>query len=149
MNEKIAFFTSEIDLTPEEAQLFWPVYNKFWKDSQTAHRATMKVFHKMKNIDKDNLSDKEVEQLLKAYIKAQDAERAVNTDYYSAFTKVLPIAKVAKMYVAEEFFRMKMINDLRKQQKPAKQDISKAKATDDNKQESPCVSDSDCAAKVQ
>ncbi|MDE5732049.1 MAG: hypothetical protein K2H95_03320, partial [Bacteroidales bacterium] len=27
MSEKIAFLTVELDLTPEEAQAFWPVYN--------------------------------------------------------------------------------------------------------------------------
>ena len=27
-SEKIAFLTNEISLTPEEAQLFWPVYNQ-------------------------------------------------------------------------------------------------------------------------
>ena len=28
MSEKVAFFTVELDLTPEEAQKFWPVYNQ-------------------------------------------------------------------------------------------------------------------------
>lgn len=27
--EKIAFFTRRMDLSPEEAKLFWPVYNDF------------------------------------------------------------------------------------------------------------------------
>ena len=27
-SEKIAFFTAELNLSPEEAQVFWPVYNK-------------------------------------------------------------------------------------------------------------------------
>ena len=31
MSQKIAFFTQELDLTPEEAQKFWPVYNAGWK----------------------------------------------------------------------------------------------------------------------
>ena len=28
MSEKIAFLTVEVGLTPEEAQVFWPVYNQ-------------------------------------------------------------------------------------------------------------------------
>ena len=27
-SEKIAFITQELDLSPEEAQVFWPVYNQ-------------------------------------------------------------------------------------------------------------------------
>ena len=29
--EKISFFTSKLDLTPAEAQAFWPVYNEYEK----------------------------------------------------------------------------------------------------------------------
>ena len=32
MSEKIAFLTSEMQITPEEAQVFWPVYNQIWKE---------------------------------------------------------------------------------------------------------------------
>ena len=31
-SQKIAFFTAELELTPEEAQLFWPVYNQNCKN---------------------------------------------------------------------------------------------------------------------
>ncbi|MCK5170615.1 MAG: hypothetical protein KAQ75_12115, partial [Bacteroidales bacterium] len=29
-SQKIAFFTDKIGLTPEEAQIFWPIYNDYW-----------------------------------------------------------------------------------------------------------------------
>ena len=32
MSEKIAFITTELELTPEEAQVFWPVYNQIAKE---------------------------------------------------------------------------------------------------------------------
>ena len=28
MSEKIAFLTAELNITPQEAQVFWPVYNQ-------------------------------------------------------------------------------------------------------------------------
>ena len=34
MSEKIAFITMELELTPEEAQVFWPVYNQIAKENQ-------------------------------------------------------------------------------------------------------------------
>lgn len=30
-SQKIAFFTNKIGLTPEEAQVFWPIYNSYWE----------------------------------------------------------------------------------------------------------------------
>ena len=36
MSEKIAFLTMELNLTPEEAQVFWPVYNLENKEADKA-----------------------------------------------------------------------------------------------------------------
>ena len=36
--KKIAFFTEYLDLTPSEAEKFWPLYNSFWKQRMDAHK---------------------------------------------------------------------------------------------------------------
>lgn len=112
--EKIAFFTSEIDLTPEEAQLFWPLYNKCWKESTAAHQKTMKALWAIKKAKDTNISSEEMEKLVAAYIKAQNSEKSSFTRYYAEFKKILPIEKVGRIYVAEELFKRKMIHNLRK-----------------------------------
>lgn len=38
MSEKIGFITGRLQLTPEEAQAFWPVYNKINKQKEEAFR---------------------------------------------------------------------------------------------------------------
>lgn len=111
-SEKVAFFTDKLDLSPEEAQVFWPVYNEYWKESQKAHKATMKAFGEMNPKKGDTLSDADLESKVAAYIKASAEEQKVMQAYYPKFKKVLPIAKVAKLYQAEEAFRMKMIRSL-------------------------------------
>lgn len=110
--EKIAHFTAALDLTPEEAQLFWPVYNQYWKENMEAHGKTMKAFHKLRSDKETKLSDKELESLTDAYMSALDAEQKVLDSYYPKFKKVLSAEKLAKLFVAEEDFRMKMIRNL-------------------------------------
>ena len=39
---KIAFFTTYIGITPEEAKTFWPIYNNYSKESRELHKATRK-----------------------------------------------------------------------------------------------------------
>lgn len=114
-NEKIAYFTSEIDLTPEEAQQFWPIYNKYWKEATAAHGKTMQALYNIKK-NKDKVSTEEMEKLVNAYIKAVNTERLSFTRYFSEFKKILPIEKVGKLYVAEEMFKRKMIHKLRNAQ---------------------------------
>ena len=108
MSEKVAFFTVELDLTPEEAQLFWPVYNKMEKARDEAHKNVIEAFV---NLEKA-LEGKEVESLLEAYLKALDNQKAVDLNATKAFKDVLPIEKVAKLYVKEEVFRRQYIRRL-------------------------------------
>ena len=112
--EKIAFITSELDLTPEEAQVFWPVYNQCWKESLESHKTMMDAFDAFRGKKGDDLSEKELEEKLEAYIAASKAHNQVMSDWYPKFRNVLPVRKVAKLYQAEEAFQMRMINNLRK-----------------------------------
>lgn len=121
-SEKIAFITQELDLTPEEAQVFWPVYNQCWKEILASHKATREAFDEIRGKKGDELSDKEMEKKLDAYIQATAQSNQVLTDWYPKFKKVLPVRKVAKLYQAEEAFQQRMINNLRKHpQHPSKE----------------------------
>ena len=46
---KIAFFTTELELSPKEAEEFWPIYNNFWKEREKSYR---KIQGNLKNIGK-------------------------------------------------------------------------------------------------
>jgi hypothetical protein len=124
-SEKIAFITAELDLTPEEAQVFWPVYNQCWKEVHAANKSMREAFSEFRGKKGDELSDKELEKKLDAYVQSYKASNQVLTDWYPKFKQVLPIRKVAKLYQAEEAFQQRMINNLRKphpQQRPQKED---------------------------
>jgi hypothetical protein len=119
--EKIAFITQELDLTPEEAQVFWPVYNQCWKEVLASHKATREAFAGIRGKQAEGLTDKEMEKKLDAYIQASTKSNQVLADWYPKFKQVLPIRKVAKLYQAEEAFQQRMINNLRRHpQHPSK-----------------------------
>ncbi|MCR5744871.1 MAG: hypothetical protein K6G41_03575 [Bacteroidales bacterium] len=120
--EKIAFITQELDLSPEEAQVFWPVYNQCWKEVLASHKATREAFAGIRGKQAEGLTDKEMEKKLDAYIQATTRSNQVLADWYPKFKEVLPIRKVAKLYQAEEAFQQRMINNLRKHpQHPSKE----------------------------
>lgn len=105
-SEKIAFITAELDLTPEEAQVFWPVYNQIEKkanESQQAVRASYRVL--LEALKSETASDKEIDKLLDDYLAAKLAQKNLGKDDVAKYRKVLPSKKVAKLYVAEEKFR--------------------------------------------
>jgi len=112
---KIAFFTTAMSLTPQEAEAFWPIYNNFWKEREVAHRriqGSMRAISRMLNGGKAP-SDNDYKKLLEVYVSGFASEGVIQRKYYDEFLKVLSIEKVAKLYSAEEDFRMKMIHQLR------------------------------------
>ena len=112
---KIAFFTAELELTPKEAEEFWPVYNQYWKERETVIR---RVQGTLRNVNRSlkgeqAMTESEIKKQLEIYINGSSEEGAIHKDYFVKFMKILPPTKVAKLYVAEEEFRMKMIHQLR------------------------------------
>ncbi len=115
MSAKIAFFTAEMGLTPQEAAAFWPVYNQYWEERENAHRRVQRNLEALRIILEDKRPDNEerLKKMLDAYINSQAIQGMIYRKYYEEFQKVLPIEKVARIYKAEEDFRIKLIYELR------------------------------------
>ena len=105
MAEKIAFLTLEVGLTPEEAQVFWPVYNQLEKEKDEAMFSVIRAYKDMRKALEEKKSEKEVSALLDKYLEAQKKLNEIENGIASKYKAVLPVEKVAKLYVAEEKFR--------------------------------------------
>ena len=112
MSEKIAFLTAEIGLTPEEGQVFWPVYNQISKEKDAAMHETFKKYKKLEEAIEAGRPEKELTVLLDEYLKAQDKSRNIEKGANEKLSKVLSVEKIAKLYIAEEHFRRHQIHKL-------------------------------------
>lgn len=112
MSEKIAFLTAETAMTPEEAQIFWPVYNQIYKERDEIMHLVFKRYKALATAVKEGKSEKELGKYLEDYLNAQEMQREIDNKAGERFKKVLPVEKVAKLYVAEEKFRRSMIHKL-------------------------------------
>ncbi len=111
--EKIAFLTSEINLTPEEAQAFWPVYNEIQKEKDKAMHKVFKAFKALNDALEAEKTGKEVSDLLDDYLEALDEQRETDSKAAAKFKKALSVDKVAKLYVGEEKFRRQHIRRMK------------------------------------
>jgi len=111
-SEKIAFLTREMALSPEEAQVFWPVYNDFQsrKDLLNDEKRSINRFF-MQN--QSNLSEKEAEELGDKLIALQLEEAKLQSDSHKKLKEILPPHKIITLYHAEMKFKNYLLRQLR------------------------------------
>jgi hypothetical protein len=109
--EKIAFFTERMALTEAEAKVFWPVYNEFWSKREGLFAERRRLSNQFRK-NRENLSEKETEQLLEAFIELQKQEARLTEDYHLKFMKILPAEKVMIFYLSESEFRNYLLRRL-------------------------------------
>lgn len=111
--EKISFFTSKLDLTPSEAQAFWPVYNEFEQKRFDIQRQIHK-FERIPAQELANMEESEIDKLTNNYIGSFEQEAQLLKEYNKQFLKILPKKKVLLMYRTENEFRAHLIREFRK-----------------------------------
>lgn len=116
---KIAFITKELNLTPQEAQVFWPVYNQFQNETQELNKKRKSELMNAKN-NIDAMSDADVAKVIDNEFGYQQQELDVRKKYNEEFKKVLPVKKVAKFWVAEQKFKLFLLKQLKEQAPPGR-----------------------------
>ncbi len=114
--EKVSFLTTKLDLSPAEAEKFWPVYNQMDKERWDAQKARRNLENKVSEAE-ESLSDSEIIKLTREFSGSLQKEAALMTNYNEKLLKVLPPKKVLKLYKAENEFRMNMIRKYRDNKK--------------------------------
>ncbi len=110
---KIAHITSKLDLSSEEAQKFWPIYNEF-EAKMDALRAEKRALRKKgKKAEPTELSDAELEKIVDNHLEIEQKELDVKKVYHTKFKAILPIQKVAKLYKSEHSFKKELLKKMR------------------------------------
>ena len=110
---RISFITQRLDLSTEEAQKFWPVYNEYRKElEQVLGNKEEGPHHHGPKPDIDKMSDSEVKTMMEEEMEKHAKLLTLRKNYFQKFQKVLPIKKVAKLYDAERDFQRQLIRKL-------------------------------------
>ncbi len=102
---KIAFITDRLNLTPEESQKFWPIYNQL-----DAERADI-VAEKKADFSKD-ATEKEAQTFLTRHFELQEKEIQLEKKYVEKLKTAIPLRKVAKLFWVEKKFRQEIMTNI-------------------------------------
>ncbi|WP_439879840.1 Spy/CpxP family protein refolding chaperone [Pontibacter sp. MBLB2868] len=105
---KIAFITDRLNLTPEQAQKFWPVYNEY----ENKRRDLMKNYRSGYRRNLDELTDQEAKDRLEEMIDIKEKELALEKEYIARYQKVLAPKQIIQLYRADRDFTKLLLKRL-------------------------------------
>ncbi len=111
---KVAFLTSELSLSSEEAEKFWPVYNDFDNKQFELRHQKMKVFMKRMNDGSiDQMSEKEATAFLIQIDNNEDELYQIRKKFVANLKGIISPIKIIKLKKAEEDFNRKLLKQYR------------------------------------
>ena len=114
---KIAFFTKKLDLSPDEAKVFWPIYNDMQEEQNAIRKERFqKMISFRKTAEIDNLTDAQIQSLITSEFDFRQRDLNIEKKYYNKFKAVLPIKIIGKYYRAQEAFKRELLNRFKDRQ---------------------------------
>ena len=108
---KIAFLSEKLELTPEESQTFWPLYNEL----QTKMK-TLRPEHARKREVK-SMTDAEAETFILKNFEMEEQRIALKREYFQKLKEILPIRKIARIEPAERQFKRRLLRRVKGRRK--------------------------------
>lgn len=111
---KVAFLTTELNLTTKEAEKFWPIYNTFDDKQFEIRHLKMRTFRRKINDDVLNkMSEKEANNFLAQMESADEELFLLRKKFVANLKEILPAVKIIKLKKAEEDFNRKLLHQYR------------------------------------
>jgi hypothetical protein len=114
---KTAFITDRLDLSSDEAEKFWPVYNQYEKE---LHQ--LQVVERMAILDQiaekggvSKMTEKESSDLLQKILDLNEKINLKEKNKYLALKKVISSQKILKLIKVEESFKRELFKLLQEQ----------------------------------
>jgi len=102
--QKISYITQQLELSPEEAQQFWPFYNEMSKKKDAFHLEFRQLVRSLKG-NSENLSDDELIKISDRMADLKVEKAKMEREYHYKFKKVLSAKQILDLHLTEKQFQ--------------------------------------------
>ena len=106
---KIAFITTELELTPEESEKFWPLYNEMELKLKKVRKERRQLGEDLKN-KLDQLSDADIKSKVNSVLDKDIEESEIKKTYTQKFAEVIGYKKAVKLLSLEQRFKRELLH---------------------------------------
>lgn len=114
---KIAFITTELNLTSEEAEKFWPIYNESETKIKELRKANRKIEQELRD-NYETMTNEEAKKKMATIFENDEKETALRKEYAEKFSKVIGEKRALKLLSLEHEFRRELLVRLKEQGPP-------------------------------
>ena len=114
--EKIAFLATELELTPKEAQEFWPVYNEMSEKLKTEKKSRRKIVKDLKE-NYEGHSDDDCKTKANAIMDSEIKEAQLKKEYHGKIAGIIGYKKASKLLSLEQRFKRGLLDRVNDTQK--------------------------------
>lgn len=112
--QQSAYLTRRMNLSPQEAQRFWPIHNQF-DDALEAQRKEHRARMKSLKAEDAAPSEADANTLLDQRLALREQELALRRQYDAQFRKSIGAVKTWELYQAERDFHREMLRSMRRE----------------------------------
>ncbi len=106
---KIGMITNRLNLTPEQASQFWPVYNEYNGKKQELNRRVRQLRNEP---TRNNLNDDQLKNGLREANATKQKIADLDNEYMDRFLKVITPKQLNELYQTEQDFNKILLNQL-------------------------------------
>ena len=127
-SRKIAFISSELDLSPEEAQAFWPIFNAYQNELEKVRKENMPVKKRW-----EEMSDEDATALIDSRLVMEEKELSLRKTFVKDLKPVLSTKKIARLMMVEREFKSKMLSTIKERYRRKNEDDKRIRERQDRK----------------
>lgn len=114
---KVAYITEELNLTTDEAQKFWPIYNMYDdKQFNLRHQKMRSIVNKFEDGGIDKLTDKEATSLVNQMEAIDEELYLLKKKFVNDLQTVISAKKIIKLKRTEDGFNRKLLKQFKGKQ---------------------------------
>jgi hypothetical protein len=108
---RIALITERLELTPEQAEKFWPLYREYVAKRQELRREFM---HARRAVNEKEMTEAESKKLLDKGLELKEKQLDLDKAYSERFNNVITTRQILQLRKAEDDFRQMLLDRLEK-----------------------------------
>ena len=115
---KVAYITEQLELTTDEAQKFWTIYNAFDENqAELRHEKMRSILDRFKPGNVEKLSEKDASNSLAQMEKIEEDLFNLKKKFIKDLQGVISAKKIIKLKKAEEDFNRELLKQMREKRR--------------------------------